>query len=103
MRVVNYLSERKQKNVNDPEIELDEGSGFVLEPARVEVGSGYTLSVSYDENEKPVISVKTYGVVNLSKLKREIEKAYPDARIQHVGKKPSVTVVAKASKTKRRK
>ena len=94
------MSERKHKHEPDSEIELcNEELGFVLEPAQVEVGSGYTLSVSYDENEKPIVDVKTYGEVNISRLRREIEKMYPHAQIRRLGQRPSVTI-AKKSKRK---
>lgn len=96
------MSERKTKR-EEPLIEMDqEETGFVLEPAKIEVGSGYALSVSYDENDKPVIDVKTYGTVDLSKLQKEIRHVFPDARIRQLNQNPSVTIV-KAGKKKKPK
>jgi hypothetical protein len=57
------MSERKNKR-EEPSIEMDtEETSFTMEPAKVEIGSGYALSVRYDEHEKPIIDVKTYGKV----------------------------------------
>jgi len=90
------LSERKHKRESEGFIELDsEELGFVLEPTQVEVGSGYTVSVSYDENEKPIIDVKTYGEVDVAKLRREIERAFPNAQIRQLAQTKTVTIVKK--------
>ena len=69
--------------------------GFVLEPTQVEVGSGYTVSVNYDENEKPIIDVKTYGKVDFAKMRREIERVFPNAEIRHLNQPLSVAIVKK--------
>jgi len=90
------MSERKQKRESEGFIELDsEESGFVLEPTQVEVGSGYTVSVSYDKNEKPIVDVKTYGEVDIAKLRREIERIFPNAQIRQLNQTQSVTIVKK--------
>ncbi|MDI6805823.1 MAG: hypothetical protein QMD20_04050 [Candidatus Bathyarchaeia archaeon] len=96
------MVERKQKHETQSIIELEaEESGFVLEPAQVEVGSGFTVFVSYDENEKPIIDVKTYGEVNLTKLRREIERIFPNAKIRQLTQTSTVTVVKKRKKKKK--
>lgn len=98
------MSERKQKRESEEFIELDSGeSGFVLEPAQVEVGSGYTVSVSYDENEKPIIDIKTYGEVNIGKLQKEIERVFPNARIRQLNQINSVTIVKKRKRKNKKK
>jgi hypothetical protein len=90
------MPERKHKREPQSFIELDsEELGFVLEPTQIEVGSGYTISVSYDENEKPVVDVKTYGEVDFTKLRREIERAFPNAQIRQLNQTRSVTIVKK--------
>jgi len=90
------MAEKKHKRESENLIELDsEELGFVLEPAQVEVGSGYTVSVSYDENEKPVIDVKTYGEVDIAKLRKEIERMFPNAQIRQLDQAQSVTIVKK--------
>jgi len=93
------MAERKHKRGSGDIAELDEDSGVFLEPAQVELGSGYTLSVGYDENQRPVIDVKTYGQVDLARLRREIEGVFPNARIRQ--KEQSRTVIV-ASKSKRK-
>jgi hypothetical protein len=94
------MAERKHKREEGTELSAEE-PGFVLEPAQVEVGSGYTVCVRYDENEKPIIDVKTYGEVDISKLRREIEKAFPNAQIRRLKQTPSVTVVKERKKRNR--
>lgn len=90
------MSERKHKRVPGSFIALDsEEPGFVLEPTQVEVGSGYTISISYDENEKPIVDVKTYGEVDIAKLRKEVERVFPNAQIRQLNQTQSVTVVKK--------
>lgn len=94
------MPERKHKHEPESFIELDtEELGFVLEPTQIEVGSGYTISVSYDENGKQIVDVKTYGEVDIAKLRRDIERAFPNAQIRQLNQTRSVTIV----KRRRRK
>jgi hypothetical protein len=87
------MAERKSKRESE-NLELEsEQLGFILEPAQIEVGSGYTLSVSYDDNEKPIIDVKTYGTVDIPKLRREIERVFPHAKIRRLNETQSVTII----------
>lgn len=89
------MAEKKQKRESNSFIELEnEEAGYVLKPVQVEVGSGYTVSATY-EDEKQVVDVKTYGKVDVSKLRREIEKAFPNAQIRQLSQTGPVTVVAK--------
>jgi len=93
------MAERKHKRGSEDISELDEDTGIVVEPAQIELGSGYTLAISYDENERPVVDIKTYGQVDLAQLRREIEGVFPNAQIRQ--KEQSHTVmVAKKSKRK---
>ena len=90
------MAEKKHKRESESLIELDsEELGFVLEPTQIEVGSGYTVSVSYDQNEKPIIDVKTYGEVDIAKLRKEIERIFPNAQIRQLNQTQSVTIVKK--------
>lgn len=84
------MSERKHKQTDpgEPEIESD----LTLEPAHVEVGSGYTLQIKYDNDQKPTVNVKTYGNVDLAQIRREIAKIFPNAKIGHLGEPGTVTV-----------
>ena len=88
------MAERKHKRETE-DAETEEETGFILEPTQLEIGSGYTLSVNYDENEKPIINVKTYGQVDVIKLRREIEKLFPNAQINQLDQGHSITVVKK--------
>jgi hypothetical protein len=95
------MAERKHKRESEGFVELDsEESSFVLEPTQVEIGSGYTVSVSYDENEKPIIDVKTYGEVDITRLRKEIERAFPNAQIRRLKRTQSVTIVKKRKRKK---
>ena len=90
------MPDRKHKRETESLIELDsEELGFVLEPTRIEVGSGYMLSVSYDENEKQTVDIKTYGEVDIAKIRRQIEQAFPEAKIRQLNQTRSVTIVKK--------
>jgi len=89
------MSERKHKRETEI-IELDtEEHSFILEPTQIEVGSGYTLSVNYDENENPIINIKTYGQVDIPKIRREIEKIFPNAQIKQLNQTRAVTIIKK--------
>jgi len=95
------MPERKHKREPERFIELDsEDLGFVLEPTQVEVGSGYTVSVSYDEEDKPIVDVKTYGEVDTAKLRREIERMFPNAEIRQLDKPQSIIVRKRKRKRK---
>jgi len=90
------MPERKHKRGPKNFIELDsEEMGFVLEPTQVEVGSGYAISLSYDENEKPIVDVKTYGEVDIAKIRKEIERVFPNAQIRRLNQTDAVTIVKK--------
>ncbi len=94
------MPDRKHKREPESLIELDsEELGFVLEPTQIEVGSGYTISVSYDKNKKQIVDVKTYGEVDIAKIRRDIERAFPNAKIRQLNQTRSVTIV----KRRRRK
>lgn len=89
------MAERKQKReTHGIELETEESS-FILEPTQVEVGSGYTLSINYNEEEKPIIDVKTYGEVDIPKLRREIERIFPNAQIRQLAQAHTIKVVKK--------
>lgn len=58
-----------------------------------EGGSGYSISVTYDEKGKPVVKVKTYGDVDATELRRDIERQYPGAKIEGLEKEPLIRIV----------
>jgi len=100
--VVKLLDQKNKREPEAPEIEVVE-NGFELEPAQIEIGSGYTLQVSRDENEHPIIDVKTYGKIDIQKLRREIERTFPNAHIRQLNQTPTVTVAKTKKKTKARR
>jgi len=87
------VSERKRKRGFDLfDFDFDkEGFPFGHEPG--ENGSGYSISVTYDEKGKPVVQVKTYGDVDTAALRKDIEQRYPGARIEGLEKQPLIRVV----------
>jgi hypothetical protein len=90
------MTDRKPKREPESIIELDdEKLGFVLEPTQVELGSGYSVSVSYDEEDNPIVDVKTFGIVDVAKLRKDIERVYPKAQIRNLCETPSVSIVKK--------
>jgi len=66
---------------------------FLLGREPAQGGSGYSISVTYDEKGKPVVQVKTYGDVNTAELQRDIERRYPGARIEGLEKKPLIRII----------
>ena len=85
------MSERKNKRGSENILEVEaEGTNVVPEPTQLEIGSGYTLAVRYDEDQRPVVAVKTYGQVDLAQIRREITRIFPDARIRHTNDTKSV-------------
>jgi hypothetical protein len=92
------MAEKRQKHEAEGYVKLSaEEIGFELEPAQVEVGSGYTVSISYEE-DTPIVDVKTYGEVDIAKLRKEIQKIFPDAKIRHLNQVNNVTIVKKRKK-----
>ena len=53
-------------------------------------GSGYSIQVTYDETGRPVVRVETYGNVDKEKLRKEIEREYPGAKIVGLKKEPLI-------------
>ncbi len=52
--------------------------------------SGYSISVTYTPDGKPIVNVETYGDVDENSLRKEIEKQYPGAEIKGLGKEPLI-------------
>jgi hypothetical protein len=86
------MSKRRRKRRFFDLFDFDEEDFlFGREPA--EGGSGYSISVTYDEKGKPVVKVKTYGDVDAAELRRDIEQRYPGAKIEGLEKKPLIRIV----------
>lgn len=89
------MTERKHKRGSEDIAELDQDADILVEPTQIELGAGYTLAVSHDENERPVVDIKTYGQVDLAWLRKEIEGVFPNAQIRQKGQPQTVTVAKK--------
>jgi hypothetical protein len=91
------LPERKKKGKGFFDIfdfnEEDFLFGRELESTKGKGGSGYSMSVTYDENGKPVVAVKTYGEVDAAELRRDILQRHPGARIEGLENQPLIKVV----------
>lgn len=74
---------------------------FLFGEEPTEGGSGYSISVTYDEKGKPVVQVKTYGDVDTAELRRDIEQRYPGAKIEGLEKKPLIRIVDEEEEEKR--
>jgi hypothetical protein len=98
---VHKLSQRRTKvEENSAKFDLEETS-FAITPAKVEIGSGYSVAVGYDENNEPIVNVKTYGTVDMVKVQRELEDLFPSARIRHLNPASSVAVFKKGKKKRK--
>jgi hypothetical protein len=97
------LSGEDARRESDSTGARSEDQGYVLEPTKIEVGSGYTFSVRYDENENPVIDLKTYGNVNIRKIVKEIQHAFPKAQIRKINEVQTFIAVKKNKTQKIRK
>lgn len=88
------MPERRKKLEGETVVELDPDKAFcILDSTQVEVGSGYTVSVDYNEDGKPIIDVKTYGEVDTVNIRRAIQKLFPGAQIRTLKKTGSMTAV----------
>jgi len=76
---------------------------FLFDDSVQSGGSGYSISVTYDEQGKPIVQVKTRGDLDVSELRRDLEERYPDARIEGLEEKPLIRIVGKEKEVKEKK
>ncbi len=96
------MAERKQRKNMPDLLDLDEPERFVItNPEPVELGSGYSISIDYDKDGRPLIYVKKYGEIDTKGLRREIERSYPGASIQGL-EKPELIKIEETQKRKHR-
>lgn len=86
------MPERKKKRRFFDLFGFDE-EDFLFGQEPVEGGSGYSISVTYDNSGKPVVQVSTRGDVDVAELRKDIEQRYPGARIEGLEKKPLIKIV----------
>jgi len=100
------MSERKRKRRGLSDIFCFNEDTFIFgnehEPLKGVGGSGYSISVTYDEKGKPVVKVQTQGDVDIAKLRQDIQQRYPVAKIEGLEKQPLIRVVGE-EKTKKPK
>jgi len=92
------MSKRKRRRQFFDLFNFDED--FLLGLESVKGDSGYSISVAYDEEGKPVVRVETHGDVNVKELRRDIEQRYPGARIEGLEKQQLIRIVDEAKKEK---
>jgi hypothetical protein len=87
------MSKQKREKEVIGVLDVNEKS-FVLKSEPLTVGSGYSLSIMDDDEDdsKPIIHVKTYGDVDVTKLRREIKRKYPKAKIEGLTEQPLILV-----------
>jgi len=73
---------------------------FLFDDSFKSGGSGYSVSVTYDEQGKPVVRAKVHGDVNVSELRKDLEEKYPGARIEGLDEKPLIRIVGKEEEVK---
>ena len=86
------MSEHKRRRKPFDIFDFNE-ENFLLGSKPVEGGSGYSMSVTYDERGKPVVKVQTYGHFDAAELRRDIEEKYPGAKTEGLEKQPLIRVV----------
>jgi len=100
------MSERKRKrrffDFSDL-FDFDFDEERLFEQESLEGGSGYSISVTYDERGKPVVKVKTYGNVDVAKLRSDIERQYPGAKIEGLESRPLIRIVNEETRDEERK
>jgi len=82
---------RKKKGFFDMFDSEDED--FLFDDSFQSGGSGYSISVTYDERGKRVVQVKIHGDVDVSELRKDLEERYPGARIERLNEKPLIRIV----------
>ena len=97
------VSERKRKRRTPFDLFGFDEDDFLFGPQEFKLsdgGSGYSISVTYDEKGKPVVKVQTYGDVDTTDLRRDIEQRYPGAKIEGLEKRPLIRVVEEKTAVK---
>ncbi len=97
------MIQRKQRKDPADSVDLEEQKQFALtEPDPIEIASGFSISVKYSKDGRPMIYVKKYGNVDTRGLRREIERNYPGAAIQGLGQPKNIEIAGNPKKSPRR-
>lgn len=95
------MSKRKRKRRFFDFFDFGE-EDFLFGQEPVKGGSGYSISVAYDDSGKPVVQVETHGDVDVAELRRDIEQKYPGARIEGLEKKPLIKIVGEKEEARKK-
>jgi hypothetical protein len=86
--------------------DVDE-EGFIveIEPETLEIGNAYSISLNYNNEGTPQIYVKTYGDIDIAKLKQMIKERYPNAQLRVLETTPTVELIkpTRPSRKKRKR
>ena len=96
------MSEKKKKRGFFDIFDFEE-EDFPFNDSFQREGSGYSISVTYDEHGKPVVRAKTHGDINATELRKDLEEKYPGARIEGLEEKPLIRIVSKEEEPKKEK
>ncbi len=67
-------------------------------------GSGYSISITYGNNGKPLVKVQTQGNVDKTALRDKLKKKYPDAKVEGLDDEPLIKEIStKKSKHEKKK
>jgi len=95
----------KEKRISffDNFFDFGEDNSFFSDNNLQKSGSGYSISVTYDEQGKPIVRAKTYGDVDVSELRKSLEDKYPGAKIEGLDDEPLIRVVSEKEEGKEEK
>ena len=94
------MIDRKNKRIADTTIGVNSNvENLVVEPTQIEVGSGYTVKINYDENDRAVLDIKTYGQVDTAWLRKELRRAFPKIQVHRL-KQASEEGIVKVTRRK---
>jgi hypothetical protein len=98
------VAEKRKKSASDA-FHMFEDEFFTHSRMKSAAGSGYSISVAYGRDGKPLVKVQTQGDVNKTALRKQLKKKYPDARIEGLAEEPLIremsTRTLKPKKTKK--
>jgi len=64
----------------------------------MKTSTGYSISVTYGPDGRPIVNVETYGEVDKTKLREMIQSKYPNAVIKGLEEEPLIKEVDEVDK-----
>lgn len=98
------MHKKREISQNLPNYQVEEETSFIImeEPKPLEIGSACSFSLEYDNGGTPLIRVKTYGNVDITKLRQMILERYPEAKLR-ISETPKIEVHKPAKPKRKRK